>query len=66
MIENKDHLVILRTGSVVERAGELDRYLQEKLPGKEINFIAHSMVCNLIHLTQLTFFLMLLSIQREV
>jgi hypothetical protein len=32
-----------RTGSIMERAGQLDQYLQEKLAGKEINFIAHSM-----------------------
>jgi hypothetical protein len=37
----------VRTGSIIERATQLDRYLQEKLSGREINFIAHSMVSTL-------------------
>ena len=33
------------TGSIEERAGEMDRWLKEKLPkGTGVNFVAHSMV----------------------
>lgn len=33
------------TGSIEERAGEMDRWLREKLPkGTGVNFVAHSMV----------------------
>ena len=33
------------TGSIEERAGEMDRWLKDKLPrGTGVNFVAHSMV----------------------
>lgn len=37
------------TGSIEERAGEMDRWLKDKLPkGTGVNFVAHSMVSRLV------------------
>ena len=34
-----------RTGSIASRAERMDRFLCERVKGREINFLAHSMVC---------------------
>jgi len=36
-----------RTGSIASRAERMDRFLKERVGGRDINFLAHSMVCPL-------------------